>query len=211
MSVGPRILFTRYQSADSPKLQPWIGHLGRVLRANGAAKDVEPKDQNSVRGSVEPKDQTSVRGSVEPKDQTSVPGSVEPKHQVGLPGSMEPEDEIDGVVVWQLVSANNRQLARGSRIHGNFGAAELHARAAVATASLLDIAFVSEQGRGDYGWIAAVAEEPVMVSSRWYLTERDCRHSIEISLRALVKAEVHRGARLSDPTLMGGARESHRN
>lgn len=187
MSVGPRILFTRYQSADSPKLQPWIGHLGRVLRANGAAKDVKPKDQ------------------------TSVPGSVEPGDQIGLPGSVEPEDEIDGVVVWQLVSANNRQLARGSRIHGNFGAAELHARAAVATASLLDIGFVSEQGRGDYGWIAAVAEEPVMVSSRWYLTERDCRHSIEIAVRALVEAEVHRGARLSDPTLMGGAREPNRN
>lgn len=175
MSVGPRILFTRFQSADSPKLQPWIGHLGRVLRANGTATSAEPEDQ------------------------------------IGLSASVQAEDEIDGAVVWQLVSANNRQLARGSRIHGNFAAAEVHAKAAVATASLLGISFVSEQGRGDYGWIAATAAGPVMVSSRWYFTERDCRHSIEIALHSLARAEVHHGARLSDPTLMGGSREPNRH
>ena len=32
MSVGPRIVFTRFVDGDSPKLQPWISHLRRTLR-----------------------------------------------------------------------------------------------------------------------------------------------------------------------------------
>ena len=34
MTVGPRIVFTRFVSGDSPKLQPWISHLKRTLRTN---------------------------------------------------------------------------------------------------------------------------------------------------------------------------------
>jgi len=34
MTVGPRIVFTRFVSGDSPKLQPWISHLKRTLRSN---------------------------------------------------------------------------------------------------------------------------------------------------------------------------------
>jgi hypothetical protein len=31
MSVGPRVLFTRFVNGDSPKLQPWLDHLRRVV------------------------------------------------------------------------------------------------------------------------------------------------------------------------------------
>ncbi len=32
MTVGSRIVFTRFVDGDSPKLQPWISHLRRTLR-----------------------------------------------------------------------------------------------------------------------------------------------------------------------------------
>lgn len=37
MSVGPRIVFTRFVHGESPKLQPWISHLRRSLRVDATA------------------------------------------------------------------------------------------------------------------------------------------------------------------------------
>ena len=154
MSVGPRVVFVRFLTSESPKLNPWVSHSARVL---GAA----------------------------PAPAVTAEGDV---------------------VVWQLVSANNRQLARGASVHRSFESAHESALAVVAAGESLSVSLVSEAGRGVYGWYASLDGEPAMTCSRWYLTDRDRRYSIDIAMRSVAVASLHSGARLTDPALMGGDR-----
>ena len=153
MAVGPRIVFVRFQSAESPKLTPWLAHVSRVVGRTARA---------------------------------TVP-------VVG-----------DSRVVWQLVSANNRELARSVDVYGTFEAATVGAQYVVDSSANSVIEQVSESGRGVYGWFATVDGVPLMTCARWYVTDRDRRHSIEIARKAVVVATLHTGARLNLPALMGG-------
>jgi hypothetical protein len=159
MAVGPRIVFVRFQSAESPKLTPWLAHVSRVVGLTARA---------------------------------TVP-------VVG-----------DSRVVWQLVSANNRELARSVDVYGTFEAATVGAQHVVDSNANSVIEQVSESGRGVYGWFATVDGVPVMTCARWYVTDRDRRHSIEIARKAVVAATLHTGARLNLPALMGGDRGRQR-
>lgn len=105
-------------------------------------------------------------------------------------------DSGDGVIVWQLVSANNRHLARSVAIHGSFTDATANARDVIASSSGLSVELVSQPTRGSYGWYALDGDTPVMLCARWYLTPRDRRHSITLALRSLDEAELHPGVRL---------------
>jgi len=111
-----------------------------------------------------------------------------------------------GRLVWQLVSANNRQLARGVDVHESFELARTHASRVVDSGAELSIEFVSEAGRGVYGWYASLDEIPVMTCARWYLTDRDRRHSADLASRCISAAVLLAGARLTDPSLMAGHR-----
>ncbi len=157
MSPGPRIVFTRFISGDSPKLTPWIAHLRQVV--------------------------------------------------AGAPTPVTDVDADEGAIVWQLVSANNRHLARSAAIHASFAEAETSARAIIAAAPTLDVEFVSQPSRGSYGWFVVDHAEPVMLCARWYVTPRDRRQSIELALRSLDEAEVHEGVRLVHHALKEGAPE----
>lgn len=156
MPVGSRVVFTRFLTKDSPKLEPWRSHVDRVMLADNPTAPV------------------SIRG--------------------------------EGFVVWQLVSANNRQLARSAHIHDDFDGAVRGAREIADSAADLAVTLVSERGRGVYGWFAVSPGNVVMTCARWYLTERDRRQSVDRALEALSIAELHAGARLIDPHLMGGER-----
>ena len=112
----------------------------------------------------------------------------------------------EGRSVWQLVSGNNRQLARGVGIHSTFESARAHAQSVIDSRAELTVEHVSEAGRGVYGWFATLAGVPVMTCARWYLTDRDRRHSSDIATRSLSTAILHAGSRLTDPTLMAGPR-----
>ncbi len=112
----------------------------------------------------------------------------------------------EGSAVWHLVSANNRELARGVGVHATFEQARTHAERVVAAGSNLVIEPVSEPARGVYGWYASVDGEPVMTCARWYVTDRDRRHSAELAARSIAVAVLLAGSRLTDPTLMGGRR-----
>ena len=148
MSPGPRIVFTRFLSGDSPKLVPWVAHVRQVTGSTDESAEIE-----------------------------------------------------DNAIVWQLVSANNRHLARSVAIHASFEDAAASARAIVAASSALAVELVSQPTRGSYGWFAAHHGVPVMLCSRWYLTPRDRRHSIALALRSLDEAELHEGVRLVHPSL----------
>jgi len=144
MSPGPRIVFTRFVTGDSPKLTPWMAHLRQVVAVADPVASV---------------------------------------------------DADEGAIVWQLVSANNRHLARSAAIHASFAEATASARAIIAAAPELVVELVSQPSRGAYGWFAADGAVPVMVCARWYVTPRDRRHSVELALRSLDEAEVHAGVR----------------
>lgn len=159
MSVGPRIVFTRFLTGQSPKLAPWREHFRRVV--------------GHLPGEI-------VRGT---------------------------DDADECVVVWQLVSANNRMLARSAVLYGSFDEAVAGARSAVAAADDLSVGLISDDQHGLFGWFVTSAGYPLMTCSRWYGTERDRRQSIELALSSLLVALLSPGARLIHPSLMGGARE----
>lgn len=154
MTVGPRIVFTRFASSTSPKLRPWREHVRRVT---GAAPAV-----------------------------------------VGF------DDESASVIVWNLVSANNRELGRGAQIFQRFDEAVLSAERIIAED--LVVVTVSGDRDGVYGWKAAFEGVTELVCSRWYQTDRDRQHSITIAMTALRGASLRAGARFNHPSLMAGDR-----
>jgi hypothetical protein len=157
MSAGPRFVFVRFPSRDTPKLRPWEAHVHRVL---GDVAEVRSTSSN------------------------------------------------DGVVVWQLVSANNRELVRGTELHDTFDEARTVVEALVSSGPSLRIELRSEANRGVYGWYLAAADRPVAACARWYGTQRDRRNSIDLALRSIAVASLNEGSRLTDPALMMRHRET---
>jgi hypothetical protein len=158
MSVGPRIVFTRFASSTSPKLRPWREHVRRVTGSLPEVIGFEPD---------------------------SVP-----------------------VIVWNLVSANNRELGRGTGIYQRFDDAVVSAQRLVAQSDALQIATVSGDRDGFYGWQAVLLGTTELVCSRWYQSERDRHHSSAIALTALGAATLREGARANHPSLMAGERSA---
>lgn len=137
-------------------------------------------------------------------------------HATRVLGVVEPArvpqaGDTDGQLVWQLVSGNNRQLGRSVGVYPTFEAAAANAQRAVDAANQLEIHHTSEGARGVYGWYASVAGEPVITCARWYLTDRDRRHSVALAVRAVGVATLHEGARLTDPSLLASTDRSSVN
>ncbi|CAN5353141.1 hypothetical protein BH09ACT5_BH09ACT5_18540 [soil metagenome] len=149
MSPGPRIVFTRFLTGDSPKLVPWVEHARQVTARTAEAG-----------------------------------------------ASLGPEASP---IVWQLVSGNNRHLARSVAIHSSFEDAAASARGIIAARADLLVELVSQPTRGSYGWYAADGGAPVMLCARWYVTPRDRRHSLALALRCLDEAELDPGVRVVYP------------
>jgi hypothetical protein len=141
VSNGPRVVFLRFASPDSPKLGPWKDHGGRV---------------------------------------------------VGLPLRAP----ADSAVIWHLSSANNRMLGRSARIYREVADATSSLRSSVENFASWSITLVVDEARGNYGWYASIEGEPVMICARWYTTERDRRHALDLALDAIVIAELQAGSRL---------------
>jgi hypothetical protein len=156
MSVGPRVVFTRFLTRDSPKLNPWVEHRDRVIDI--ASVSLVPAIRDLADGAV--------------------------------------------AVVWQLVSANNRQLARSAQVHASFESAAGSAQQIVDMSAELVLTRASEQGRGMYGWYAAIENDPVMTCARWYTTDRDREQAGALAVTAIAVAQLGAGARLMDPALL---------
>ena len=89
-------------------------------------------------------------------------------------------------------------------MYGSFEAATAGAQVVIDASARAAFEQVSESGRGVYGWYASVDDVPAMTCARWYVTDRDRRHSIEIARKAVATATLLTGARLNLPALMGG-------
>ena len=109
----------------------------------------------------------------------------------------------DSVVAYNLVSMNNRVLARSAHLYAHLGDAIADAQLLVTTAVAPKISLVTDSLRGQYGWHASVAGVSVLTCERWHATERDRRASIEVSLIALAAAQVSSEARLIHTSLTG--------
>lgn len=122
----------------------------------------------------------------------------------GYPAADVPElrgaREDPGALVWHLISGNNRMLARSARIFGSLPEAALNAASAAAAARHLAISHVDD-GRGERGWYATLADVPILTCARWYISERDRRNSIESALTSLEIATLR-----PEATLMSSSR-----
>lgn len=124
-------------------------------------------------------------------------------------GSTPPFVETSGistgssVVAWNLVSSNNRVLARSAQLYAHLGDAIANARTLVAGTDPLKITLVTDSLRGQYGWHGSAAGVAVLTCDRWHSTERDRRASVEVTLIALAAAQVSTEARLIDTSLTG--------
>ena len=107
---------------------------------------------------------------------------------------VQTEDRL--AVVWQLVSGNNRELARSADIFDDFADALVSATELVElVAEHGEAQQVSDEKAGVYGWYLNLLGHPAALCPRWYRAERERRQAIELALAALPKADIARGAR----------------
>jgi hypothetical protein len=112
------------------------------------------------------------------------------------------ESDRDGVLTWSLVSANNRELARGARIFARFDAAVDDAQQCVRDHARLLVHLQSDDRAGGYGWRLTLDGTPELVCARWYTSDRDRRHAAAAAITALPNAVVSAGARATHPSLL---------
>jgi hypothetical protein len=98
--------------------------------------------------------------------------------------------------VWQLVSANNRELARSASLFEGFRAANQAAESTVGSLANAVTHSVVDERRGLQGWYLSVEGRAEVVCSRWYFADRERTHAVSIALSALAHASLGEGARV---------------
>ncbi len=99
--------------------------------------------------------------------------------------------------VWQLVSANNRELARSAGIFAGFRAASDAAAATVANLAYAIVRPVVDDARGLQGWYLSIEGEPAVICSRWYLADRERSQAVNLAVSSLAVAVFGDGARVA--------------
>jgi len=107
--------------------------------------------------------------------------------------------------VWQLVSGNNRELARSAGLYAGFRAASDSAERTIQSLPSATVRPVVDESRGLKGWYLAVDEVPVVICSRWYLADRERSQAVKLAASSLAVAVLSDGARVA---LERSARES---
>jgi hypothetical protein len=98
--------------------------------------------------------------------------------------------------VWQLVSANNRELARSVELFDGFTSAHAGAKASVASLPGATVRPVVEEHQGLHGWYLAVDQAPTVACARWYLADRERMQAAGLAVAALAEATFAEGSRL---------------
>ena len=105
--------------------------------------------------------------------------------------------DVSDPTVWQLVSANNRELARSVGMFAGFRSAQESAESSVTSLPVAEIRGVVDEKRGLHGWYLAVDGKPSVVCARWYLADRERTHAVNLAVSALAGALLAEGARLA--------------
>lgn len=116
---------------------------------------------------------------------------------IGIAGeSVRPErGAASPAVIWQLVAANNRELARGIEIRDTYEDAVISASEAVQLSAGDGVVLISDPLTGEYGWFIRVLGRPAVVCGRWYLAERERRHALRLTLESMPRARLAPSAR----------------
>jgi hypothetical protein len=117
--------------------------------------------------------------------------------------------EQESIVVWHVISANNRMLARSADLYERFEDARVGALAARGLTTGREIVLTSHKERGEYGWYATADENVEMVCSRWYRTERDRHNAIVLAEASLHNSELSTGARAVEQLATAGSQKHH--
>lgn len=109
---------------------------------------------------------------------------------------VRPSDPVDApIVAWSLVSANNRELARGFGVYAWFEDAVADVRRVIATREQLEPRLVNDRRLGGFGWYLSSDDLPEVVCGRWYESDRDRRAGLGSARAALGVAEIMPGVR----------------
>jgi hypothetical protein len=107
-----------------------------------------------------------------------------------------PAVAVSDPTVWQLVSANNRELARSVELFDGFRSAHDAAAKSVGALPRAEIRPVVDERQGQYGWYLSTDGIPDVACSRWYLADRERNQSVSLAVAALAEAKMTEGARL---------------
>ncbi len=99
--------------------------------------------------------------------------------------------------VWQLVSANNRELGRSAHIFPGFKAASDAAGALIEKLGVATVRPVVDESRGVHGWYISIDGDPAVVCSRWYFADRERSQAVNLALASLAVAVRSEGARVA--------------
>jgi hypothetical protein len=112
--------------------------------------------------------------------------------------------------VWQLVSANNREMARSAVVYSGFRAASDAVSESIAKLPSAVVRTVVDEGRGLHGWYLAIDGEPAVICSRWYFADRERSQAVALAVASLAVAVQAEGARLAvDRTARGNGTRVH--
>lgn len=104
-------------------------------------------------------------------------------------------------IVWRLLSANNRELARGVGSYRTADDARMAASVVVARAAEAVPTLVFDPER-HHGWSASIEGVPVMIAPSWHQSRRTNRLNLDKALMTLRRADVGGAA----ATIGGGTR-----
>lgn len=93
-------------------------------------------------------------------------------------------------IVWQLVTANSRPVARSVAGFASLELAISDARRVASLAPQATISLVLDQSNGLRGWVATVDDAAITTCARWYVSDRDCRKAAELAVVALPAAPL---------------------
>lgn len=105
-------------------------------------------------------------------------------------GKIVPGSAGGPFIVWQLVTANSRPVARSVAGFASLELAISDARRVAALAPQAAISMVLDQPNGLRGWVATVDDTAITTCARWYVSDRDCRNAAELAVASLPAAPL---------------------
>lgn len=102
----------------------------------------------------------------------------------------KPPNFNETFIVWRLISANHRELARGAGVFPDYAQAAARAESVRDAAANLRVTLVRRSRTGELAWHAALGGRPVVLAAAWHRSARDRDRSLATALQALGGARI---------------------
>jgi len=167
-----RIAFTSFITQRVPAVARWQEREAEILDSPVEPDYASPVPDLARRGRL---------------DASALPAPLAP---MAHRPDAKPHPFSQSFTVWRLISANNREIARGAGMYADYAEAAAHAQQVRDAAPLLTVTFLRRTGRGDYSWYASFGKCPVLLAAAWHRTARDRDRSAATALQALGGAKI---------------------